>query len=1109
MERRAELYTIIGLLLMALGALAAWFALPQFQSFATALFANPLFWPLVIVVVVMALLLPFTDLRALLNRVRSLLPGRGFERAYLRAIAEQMGRTPALLVISGRDDARRELSLLSAFSQLTLEAEDGGTSGADGARAAQPDSDTIFPRSGRMERRFRPRSRTEQALYILGWLLVQTPALAFALALLSELLWSAEVGSQLSWPRGGGALLVFLLWFLLARWLHTTVLPSLFDWWKKRQECTADPGTPGAEIWRHPRLLIRGAPGSGKTTLLRHIAVVCANERLGLSRRWRRNRVRDAYGWPSCPFPIYIPLRVLRLAVVQDTQPLLESYAETLRSVPVLGAELTHCAPGFFVKRAQRGGCLILLDAFDELRNAEDRVRLGRLIAALPQGPARNPNRIVVTSRIAGYEGQLDRFGFVHRRVAEMDDDQAATFVRARYGAMAEQERAVQGVEQLRWDPQQRSERLIRRLPENPGLRRLSRNPLLLSLAVSLHYKQDGRELPQERHLLYEKAVEMLAYEWERFKDADAGLEPHDEAGDLKLHEKFDMLAELAWSMFEQAPADAADATHAVTTRSRARDVLARVLEGMPGVAIGRDAGEHARLCRSEAERWLANLSERGGVLQEIGNVPGSSDSEIQFAHLTFQEYLAARAIDKDPEGLRERRLLERWDDPRWREVLLLYAATRPDATPVVRHLLDRRRLEGQMLAGYVLVERPRKLEQRLLGETLDQVRRLALETSDVDEPTALEALKVLEDAGALNDRAALLRAATTALQPAVRARVLEILAGAAPNRPAEQPAPDDLKAVALQVLDQEPDYRPRVAAGFALARNDPRYERDGWIPELVEAPAGPFLMGSSDADEQAHDDERPQHTLTLPTYWIGKTPVTNAQWRRFVEQGGYTIERYWTRAGWRWVEDEDADAFWERWLNRVRRTISPVRHPWSDTWNYASFNGDNQPVVGVSWFEAVAYCRWLSEVTKQEFYLPSEAEWEKAARGPHGLIYPWGYEWQPGRCNSAEAGIEYPLSVGSFSAGASLYSVLDMAGNVWEWCATKYGKRYPYDISEDEWNKAYLEGTDPRTLRGGAYYSGRTSVRGAYRSSNVPRLRSLVIGVRVARRSPRPDAEF
>jgi formylglycine-generating enzyme required for sulfatase activity/energy-coupling factor transporter ATP-binding protein EcfA2 len=1042
---------------------------------------------IMLLVIVLAVVLPFADLGALRNRVRALLPGRPFETVYLKALVDQLGRTPALLVITGRDDTRRELNLLQAFSRLTLTSDENAPGRT--VDVLPDDEPEIAVAPGRRVRRERKRTPQQPVSYALGCLLVQSVLLLPALLLLRWLLLSAEAGLHLTWPRVGGAVLLLLFWLLPAFWLHRALLHNLRAWWERRRECIADPGTPGAEIWRHPHLLIRGHPGSGKTTLLRHIAVVCANERLGWSRRWRRNRVRDAYGWPGrAPFPIYIPLRALSQAALQGTTPLLESYAATLTSIPILGAAVQHCPPQFFVQRMQQGGCLILLDAFDELRDAEARQRLGRLIAALPTGPARHPNRIVVTSRIVGYEGQLDGTGFVRRRVADLDDEQAAAFVQARYRALAALEQGVHGTGTLAWNPDQRAERLVRRLPDNPGLRRLSRNPLLLSLAVALHFKQAGRELPQERHLLYAKAIEMLAYEWERHKDSDVGLEPTDERGDLNQAEKQQLLQELAWAMFEQAPAGAAATAHAVTTDRRAQEVLALVLEQMPAVAAGKSGAERRRYCWSEAERWLRNLGQRGGVLQELGNVPGSSEVEIQFAHLTFQEYLAARAIDDDREAKRLRRLLERWNDPHWREVLLLYAAGRPDATPVVHHLLEQHGTAAQLLAGYVLVERPRHLEQRWLDQAVAQLRWLAFATTEIAEETAREALQILADAAALPEGNELLPAVTGACYPAVRGRIIEILATALPGRPAAQPIPPDVQALARHVLEQEPDYRPRIAAGFALARSDPRYDGDGWIPELVEIPAGPFLMGSSDADNDADSDEKPQHEISLPTYSIGKTLVTNAQWRRFIAQGGYTTRDYWTAAGWQWREQKN------------------IRQP--EFWDNPKFNGDNQPVVGVSWYEAVAYCRWLSDATGQAFYLPSEAEWEKAARGPDGRIYPWGNVWEPGYCNSKELDLGQTAPVGSFPAGTSPYGALDMAGNVWEWCATKYGKKYPYTL-EPEWEAGYLEGTVARRLRGGNYYLDRTYVRCAHRNDITPLFRSfLIIGLRVARRSPHPGSD-
>jgi len=258
--------------------------------------------------------------------------------------------------------------------------------------------------------------------------------------------------------------------------------------------------------------------------------------------------------------------------------------------------------------------------------------------------------------------------------------------------------------------------------------------------------------------------------------------------------------------------------------------------------------------------------------------------------------------------------------------------------------------------------------------------------------------------------------------------------------------------------------------------------------PALVHIPAGPFLMGSADSDTLADSDEKPQHRLELPDYWIGKTPVTNAQFRPFVEGDGYRNQAYWTESGWQWHEQEGI--------------VRP------EHWKNATWNGADYPVVNVSWFEAVAYVRWLSAQTGHEFRLPSEAQWEKAARGPDGRIWPWGNTWEDGRCNSKEAGLKKTSPVGQYPGGASPYAALDMAGNVWEWCATQHGKGYPYQL-ENEWAEAYLEGDTGRRIRGGAYWSDQKSVRGAYRYYFVyPRNRLIEVGLRVASHSALPGSD-
>jgi len=248
-------------------------------------------------------------------------------------------------------------------------------------------------------------------------------------------------------------------------------------------------------------------------------------------------------------------------------------------------------------------------------------------------------------------------------------------------------------------------------------------------------------------------------------------------------------------------------------------------------------------------------------------------------------------------------------------------------------------------------------------------------------------------------------------------------------------------------------------------------------VDRFVRVPAGPFLMGSADDDPDAYDAEKPQHEQDIPyDYLIGRYPVTNQEFRRFVEDPeGYRDDRWWTEAGWAVKEEEG----------------------WTEPrfWDDAGFNHPLQPVVRVSWYEAVAYCRWLTERLRRDvgaqraaplpdgwvIRLPTEAEWEKAARGEYGRRYPWGDEWDSKRCNSGEGGPGRPTEVGRYSPdGDSPYGAADMAGNVWEWCATKWVEGYEgYPEKEDN----SLEGTASRVVRGGSFGYSRRYVRCASRN--------------------------
>jgi formylglycine-generating enzyme required for sulfatase activity len=286
-----------------------------------------------------------------------------------------------------------------------------------------------------------------------------------------------------------------------------------------------------------------------------------------------------------------------------------------------------------------------------------------------------------------------------------------------------------------------------------------------------------------------------------------------------------------------------------------------------------------------------------------------------------------------------------------------------------------------------------------------------------------------------------------------------------------------------------------RAEAGKALAKlGDPRPGvrlRDDGVPDIAwcEVPAGPFLMGSTDADEMAFDREKPQHTCEIEwAYAISRYPITNAQYRAFVDAGGYGEARYWTDAARQAV-----------WRDGQVKAYSDDEHR-VGPYDYGEpYNLSNHPVVGVMWYEAVAFCRWLTEVLRargeltenQEIRLPTEPAWEKAARGTDGRIYPWGEEPDPERANYDETGIGTTSAVGCFPGGA--YGVEDLSGNVYEWCGTKWEDDY-----RDYVNDHVAEGNALRVLRGGAFDLNRRGVRCAYRGRSSPGNRRDNLGFRL-----------
>jgi serine/threonine-protein kinase len=250
---------------------------------------------------------------------------------------------------------------------------------------------------------------------------------------------------------------------------------------------------------------------------------------------------------------------------------------------------------------------------------------------------------------------------------------------------------------------------------------------------------------------------------------------------------------------------------------------------------------------------------------------------------------------------------------------------------------------------------------------------------------------------------------------------------------------------------------------------------------DMVHVPAGEFTMGSDE-----YSDEQPVHTVYLDGFYIDETEVTNAQFAQFLNEQGNQEE-----GGVTWLDIGDEDCL-----------ISQSGGQYQPKSGYS-----DHPVIEVSWYGANAYCQWAGK------RLPTEAEWEKAARGTDGRTYPWGndFDCHKGNFDDEQEIDDYVVSggpncdgyvrtapVGSYSDGASFYGALDMAGNVWEWVADWYDSGY-YAVSPENNPKGPASG-DGRVIRGGSWDYDAAFVRAAYRLRNFPGNTNYDVGFRCAR---------
>jgi len=324
--------------------------------------------------------------------------------------------------------------------------------------------------------------------------------------------------------------------------------------------------------------------------------------------------------------------------------------------------------------------------------------------------------------------------------------------------------------------------------------------------------------------------------------------------------------------------------------------------------------------------------------------------------------------------------------------------------------------------------------------------------------------------------------------------------------------------------------------------------------PDWLDVPAGPFQMGTT--TEQARllqlqraavvPSEQPAHLVELDSFKMARYPVTVMEYRCFMDADGYQNDGYWKEKNslrWRnaplpfeesyqyqyirllrenkeallkqldiWVKqgsyspaqaeyfretmNSEDDKLREQWAENEsakRDDAGKVVRPW--LWDYQQYTVENQPVIGVSWYEACAYAAWLTETLQsqglisesEEIRLPTETEWEKAARGTTGRLWSWGNIWNNSFANTLEGRVMLPTTVGVYPKNKSLYNIEDMIGNVWEWCLDWYDENEYRNRRNGVQNPRGPKTGQARVLRGGSWFNGRDNARCSYRGRHVP----------------------